>query len=99
MNKAIRHLRSDPAMAKAIDRIGPMKLKPRRHSTFQSLTQAVIHQQLSGKAAATIQGRFQALFGGDIFPEAHVVLKIPHEHLKFERTKQRWCREFPGWAT
>lgn len=91
MNKAIRHLRTDPAMAKAIDRIGPMKLKARRHSTFQSLTQAVIHQQLSGKAAATIHGRFQALFGGDIFPEAHVVLKIPHEHLKLAGLSRAKC--------
>jgi DNA-3-methyladenine glycosylase II len=68
-------------MAEAIERIGPMKFKPRRLSTFQSLTQAIIHQQLSGKAAATIQGRFQAIFDTEIFPEPEAVLKIPHEHL------------------
>jgi DNA-3-methyladenine glycosylase II len=80
--KAIRHLRTDPAMAAAIDRIGPMKLKPRRLSTFQSLTQAIIHQQLSGKAAATILGRFQAIFDAEVFPEPHAVLKVPQEHLR-----------------
>ncbi len=49
-------------MAAAIERIGPMKLKPRRLSTFQSLTQAIIHQQLTGKAAASILGRVSGDF-------------------------------------
>src|SRR5580704_167144 len=78
-------------MAKVIDRIGPMKFQPRRFSTFQSLTQAIIHQQLSGKAAATIQGRFQALFGAEIFPEAEVVLKIPREHLAMAGLSRAKC--------
>ena len=79
--KALRHLRSDSAMARAIERIGPMKLEPRGLTTFQSLTQAVVYQQLSGKAAATIFGRFVALFEGAAFPEPEAVLRMPHARL------------------
>jgi hypothetical protein len=35
-----------------IDHIGPVKQRPRRRPPFQSLTLAVIHEQLSGQAAA-----------------------------------------------
>ena len=55
-------------MARVINRVGPPKLRPRRLPPFQSLTHAVIHQQLSGKAAGTILGRFRALFAGNDFP-------------------------------
>ena len=62
MNKvAIKHLKKDQVMSRLIKRHGLVELKPRRASTFQSLTQAIIHQQLSGKAAGTILGRFFAL--------------------------------------
>ena len=42
--RALAHLRADPAMAGLIDRIGPVKLCPRRLPPFQSLTHAIIHQ-------------------------------------------------------
>ena len=41
-------------MAGLIDRVGPVKLCPRRLMPFQSLTHAIIPQQLSGRAAGTI---------------------------------------------
>jgi 3-methyladenine DNA glycosylase/8-oxoguanine DNA glycosylase len=69
-------------MAALIDRIGPVKLRPRRLPPFQALTHAVIHQQLSGQAAGTILGRFQALFGDDGFPTLEVVLKASPERLR-----------------
>ena len=69
-------------MAGLIDRVGPVKLRPRRLSPFQSLTQAIIHQQLSGKAAGTILERFRALFGSDGFPRPEAVLEIPLERLR-----------------
>jgi hypothetical protein len=34
----LAHLRADPAMAGLIDRIGPVKLRPRRLPPFQSLS-------------------------------------------------------------
>jgi DNA-3-methyladenine glycosylase II len=69
-------------MAGLIDRVGPVKLRPRRLPPFQSLTHAIIHQQLSGKAAGTILGRFLALFGSDGFPEPEAVLKQSAERLR-----------------
>ena len=36
--RALAHLRADPTMAGLIDRIGPVKLRPRRLPPFQALT-------------------------------------------------------------
>ncbi len=81
-NAALAHLRSDPVMANLIDRVGPLKLRPRRLPPFQALTRAIIYQQLSGKAAETIFGRFVALFGDGAFPTPQAVLKMPPECLR-----------------
>jgi DNA-3-methyladenine glycosylase II len=81
-NPALTHLRRDPVMASLIEREGPLYLRPRRVSTFQSLTQAIIHQQLSGKAAGTILGRFRDLYPGKRFPSARDVLHTPPENLR-----------------
>ncbi|HXP61834.1 MAG TPA: DNA-3-methyladenine glycosylase [Dongiaceae bacterium] len=80
--RALAHLRTDPAMAVLIDRIGPVKLRPRRLPPFQSLAHAIIHQQLNGKAAGTILTRFLALFGSDDFPAPEAVLKASPERLR-----------------
>jgi DNA-3-methyladenine glycosylase II len=69
-------------MARLIERIGPAKLRPRRLPPFQSLVHAIIHQQLNGKAAGTILGRFLALFGGDGFPAPEAVLNHSPERLR-----------------
>jgi 3-methyladenine DNA glycosylase/8-oxoguanine DNA glycosylase len=69
-------------MARLIDRLGPPKLRPRRLPPFQSLTHAIIHQQLSGQAAGTILRRFLALFGEDGFPAPAAVLEASLERLK-----------------
>jgi 3-methyladenine DNA glycosylase/8-oxoguanine DNA glycosylase len=69
-------------MAGLIDRIGPVKLRPRRLLPFQALTHAIIYQQLSGKAAGTILGRFRALFGDDGFPTPEAVLRASPERLR-----------------
>lgn len=69
-------------MAALIERVGPVKLRPRRLPPFQSLVHAIIHQQLSGQAAATILKRFQALFGSDGFPAPEAVLKESPERLR-----------------
>lgn len=81
-NPALTHLRRDPVMARLIDREGPLLLHPRRASTFQSLTQAIIHQQLNGKAAGTILQRFRDLYPGKRFPSARDVLETPPEKLR-----------------
>ena len=67
---ALKHLSAvDPVMAQLIRAVGPCKLSPEtRRSIFQSLVQAVAHQQLHGAAAETILKRFKKLFPGRRFP-------------------------------
>jgi len=52
---------SDPALARIIDRVGPLQLQV-QHTTsvFAALAEAIVYQQLSPKAAATIFGRVRA---------------------------------------
>jgi 3-methyladenine DNA glycosylase/8-oxoguanine DNA glycosylase len=83
--KAVRHLEaSDPALANVIASVGPfaMQLKSSR-SLFGALAEAIVYQQLSNKAAATIYGRVEALFprAKDGFTPRHI-LKAADEHLR-----------------
>src|ERR1700678_4356781 len=80
--RAITHLSTDAIMSSLIEKIGPIRLRPRRVSLFQSLTQAIIHQQLSGNAAGTILERFKRLFPDDTFPAPGRVAKSSVEHLR-----------------
>ncbi len=73
----------DPVIAKLVDAAGPAKLKrsgKERRDHFGALTRSIAYQQLAGKAAAAIHGRFEALFDGHPTPEA--VLAIPEERLR-----------------
>jgi len=67
-NFAIAYLRdSDKAIARVIDRIGPFRMQLKKTpSIFVALAEAIVYQQLTGKAAATIYARLCALF-----PKAH----------------------------
>ena len=76
------HLRTDPVMAELIEKFGPIPIRARHQPTFDSLTRAIIYQQLSGKAAETILGRFIGLFGEVRFPEPHQVLGFNVEQLR-----------------
>ena len=80
--QAMEHLRTDALMAALIDRVGPMKLQPLRQPPFQALTRAIVYQQLSGKAAATIFQRFQDLFDQQGFPTPQAVLKMRPDRLR-----------------
>jgi 3-methyladenine DNA glycosylase/8-oxoguanine DNA glycosylase len=62
--QAIDTLKSNcPRMAGLIRDKGPFSLRIKREQNlFTSLASSIIYQQLSGKAAATIYGRFEALF-------------------------------------
>lgn len=66
MRKAVSHLKkADPVLANVIERVGPCRLERRGDGThFDHLVRAIVYQQLSGKAAATIYSRVLALFGG-----------------------------------
>lgn len=61
--EAVAHLRAhDDVLAALIDRAGPFELKllP-ADSLFEALLRSIVHQQLHGKAAATIHARVLAL--------------------------------------
>jgi DNA-3-methyladenine glycosylase II len=61
---AVRHLRrADPVMAQVIRAVGASRpTRSRAGSHFEALARSIVYQQLSGKAAATIYGRFTALY-------------------------------------
>ena len=62
--RAVAHLkRADATLARVIAAVGPPRLTLRSEGThFQALCRSILYQQLAGKAAATIHGRFLALF-------------------------------------
>lgn len=82
--EAIQHLtRVDPVLGDLIVRVGPCALVPeKRRSPFESLVRAVAHQQLHGKAAETILGRFLAHFPGKRFPDPEDLAGIPDTALR-----------------
>jgi methylated-DNA-[protein]-cysteine S-methyltransferase len=61
---AIRHLRAaDAVLGRHVARVGPFAPHLRRtKDPFGALAEAIVYQQLSGKAAATIFARVQSLF-------------------------------------
>jgi DNA-3-methyladenine glycosylase II len=80
MRKALLHLRkSDPVMRAIIERIGPYRIEF-GEPVFHSLAEAIIYQQLNGKAAVTIFNRFAALAGNPLTPEG--ILKLTPEQMR-----------------
>jgi DNA-3-methyladenine glycosylase II len=80
MRKAVTHLKkSDPVLRAIIERVGPCRMEfgP---AEFSSLAEAIVYQQLNGKAAVTIFNRFAALAGEPITPEG--ILKLSDEQLR-----------------
>ena len=80
---AVRHLkRVDPVLARVIEIVGPCRLESRREGThFQALVRSIVYQQLSGKAAATILSRFNALYP-DKTPTPEAVLATSDADLR-----------------
>jgi DNA-3-methyladenine glycosylase II len=54
----------------------------KRRGPFQSLVQAVAHQQLHGTAATTILNRFKKLFPGRKFPRPEDLAAVTDEQLR-----------------
>ncbi len=78
--EATDRLRNDPAFGSLVDLVGPVLLRPPRGGPFESLAAAIVYQQLAGKAALTIHGRFVEALAGDVRPES--VLATPREALR-----------------
>jgi DNA-3-methyladenine glycosylase II len=74
--------RRSPRFAALVDAVGPCTLKPRRLAGgfFGALARSILYQQLAGRAAETIHGRFLVLCDGRPTPEG--VLAIPVEDLR-----------------
>ena len=73
--KARRYLmRTDPALGAAIKKIGACGMADRqRQDHLSALVNAIVSQQLSTKAAATIFGRLVALFPENHIPDAAAI--------------------------
>ncbi|PWS37501.1 DNA-3-methyladenine glycosylase 2 family protein [Falsiroseomonas bella] len=80
--EALRQLRRDPVLQAVIRRIGPCTLRPVRREPYEALVRAIAHQQVHGRAAEAILGRFVALYPGHEFPPATLVLDTPVEALR-----------------
>ncbi len=72
---ALAHLRAaDPALARLIDAAGPFVMQvDRAPDIFVALAEAIVYQQLTARAAATIFARVCALF-----PRAHEGIKAAY---------------------
>ena len=80
MRRAINHLKKcDPVLAAIIGRVGPFRMNY-DEPAFASLAEAIVYQQLHGKAAATIFKRLTDLTGLPLKPEG--VLKLTEEQMR-----------------
>lgn len=81
---AVTHLRlRDRRLARLMDRCPPDRMTLSRPATvFHALAQAIVHQQLSGAAAATIFGRVLALYAPKKFPTPGELAATPPARLR-----------------
>lgn len=81
--ESLKFLKKDVHLGAFVIKHGPITHR-RKHAgrAFQSLAEAIIYQQLSGKAAGTILKRFIALFPKKKFPTPEDVLKVKVEKLR-----------------
>ncbi|MGA8594083.1 MAG: DNA-3-methyladenine glycosylase [Bryobacteraceae bacterium] len=80
MQAAIVHLkRADPILGAIIERVGQYALVP-REPTFETLVRAIVYQQVSGKAAASIFAKLKKAAGPRF--SARGVLRLEPEELR-----------------
>ena len=74
------HLKkSDPVLRSIIERVGPCRMEF-GSPEFSSLAEAIVYQQLNGRAAVTIFNRFAALAGDPLTPEG--ILKLTEAQMR-----------------
>jgi len=81
---AVEHLRgADRQLGALIDRIGALELSVSSvNSPFQALLEAIVYQQLTGKAASTIFSRVQAAFGSNGNLRPFDIMRASDEELR-----------------
>src|SRR6202521_3391137 len=100
MRAAVNHLKqSDPVLRAIIARVGPCRMEfgP---PEFHSLAEAIVYQQLNGKAAVTIFKRFAALAGDPVTPEG--ILKLTDAQLRsvgLSKQKSSYLKDMAQRAT
>ncbi len=80
--EALRHLRRDAVLKRVIRQVGPFTLKPVQRQPYEALVRAIAHQQVHGRAAEAILGRFIALCPDPGFPKPESVLALTPEAMR-----------------
>lgn len=97
MRKAILHLKkADPVLGAIIERVGGYGIEY-DEPAFHSLAQAIVYQQLHGKAAATIFKRLTDLAGDPLTPAG--ILQLSEEQLRgvgLSKQKLSYLRDLAG---
>ena len=90
-------MRRDPVLGRVIKQIGPCGLGADHHDDhLTAIVASIVSQQLSGKAAATIFGRFVALFPGKTIGSARSIATLSDEQLRgvgLSRQKTAYLRD------
>jgi DNA-3-methyladenine glycosylase II len=75
---------ADPILAPVLERVGACTLHQEQQTgdLLFALSESILYQQLSGKAAATIHRRFLELYPGKPAPTAADILNTPDEVLR-----------------
>jgi DNA-3-methyladenine glycosylase II len=79
---AEKHLRRDPILRRVLRAEGACTLAAVPREPYEALVRAIAHQQVHGRAAEAILGRFLALFPGEAFPSPQGVLTTPPETMR-----------------
>jgi DNA-3-methyladenine glycosylase II len=100
MRRAINHLKkSDPVLRTIIERVGPCRIEY-GPPEFHSLAEAIIYQQLNGKAAVTIFNRFADLAGRPLTPPG--IMKLTDQQMRaagLSKQKASYLRDMAQRAT
>lgn len=94
LKQAADHLLQDPVLAPTIKQTGLPTITP-HHNYYSRLIESIISQQLSVKAAASIQQRFKALFDSPT-PDPEALLQVSDEQLRavgLSRAKINYIRD------
>ena len=82
IDKGLKHLKqADEKMGRLIAEFEKPEFK-KDLNYFEALVRAIVYQQLSGKAAATIYKRFKNLFIKNKYPSPIMVMERSHEELR-----------------
>lgn len=92
-----KEVRSDPVLRALAKKYGPVQWRePKR--PFHALVVAIIHQQITGTAAASIMKRFRALYGGQM-PTAKALAATPIDKLRTAGVSPQKARYLHDLAT